>query len=117
MHHSTQLASLVPPGARYGFDLNRPRGRREFSARPQPAGHSQGPGEPSGPARGPLEHALGFAAEVPVERNLTVDPSRACYSRWSVLSSLLSLTAWATDHSGCNDLRQSLSCGMLVATV
>ena len=52
-----------------------------------------------------------------VERNLTVDPFRACYSRWSFLSSLLSLTAWGTDHSGCNDLRQSLSCGMLVATV
>ena len=48
-----------------------------------------------------------------VERNLTVDPSLA-RGRFSLVRPL---AAGCADHSGCNDLRQSLSCGMFVAAV
>ena len=53
-----------------------------------------------------------------VERNLTVDPSHACSLRTgAALLPCPSLAASCADHSGSNDLRQSLSCGMFVAAV
>ncbi len=53
-----------------------------------------------------------------VEQNLTVDPSHACSLRaGAALFPCPPLAAGCIDHSGCNDLRQSLSCGILVAAV
>src|SRR5271157_1131331 len=53
-----------------------------------------------------------------VEQNLSVDPSHACSLRaGAALFPCPTLAAGCIDHSGCNDLRQSLSCGMLVAAV
>ena len=53
-----------------------------------------------------------------VERNLTVDPFHACSLRaGAALLARPPLAAGCADHSGCNDLRQSLSCGMFVAAV
>ncbi|HWT83472.1 MAG TPA: tyrosine-type recombinase/integrase, partial [Candidatus Methylomirabilis sp.] len=55
---------------------------------------------------------------VTVEQNLTVDPSHACTLRTgAALFPCPPLAAGCIDHSGCNDLRQSLSCGMFVAAV
>ena len=59
-----------------------------------------------------------LAFERVVERNLTVDPSRACSLRaGAAFLPCPPLAAGCADHSGCNDLRQSLSCGMFVAAV
>ena len=53
-----------------------------------------------------------------VERNLTVDPFHACSLRaGAALLPCPPLAAGCADHSGCDDLRQSLSCGMFVAAV
>src|SRR5271157_714372 len=61
---------------------------------------------------------LAYASKNLVEQNLTVDPSHACSLRaGAALFPCPTLAAGCIDHSGCNDLRQSLSCGMLVAAV
>ena len=68
---------------------------------------------------GKIEEAIAeIIVKMGVERNLTVDPSHACSLRTgAALLPCPSLAASCADHSGSNDLRQSLSCGMFVAAV